>query len=427
MGRIQTKTTRRSKRLRTERWNVKPLGKPHHKYTAGAARANAEYAISMILRQPDPYRRGFRKELNGLTGIPESTLKDWFDHLTADEEWRPWLPHFRPTARIFTDAQEANMAAYIRANFIDAKLVFTDSDFRTLAFQTYNETVNEMPPDEAEAFRHRHGFKCSPGYIADFKKCHGFSSRRFHYKRRSAVTEQSKREWIGHMVKLLDDPSIPNDRIVNCDETAWLLCPRGILTWHNTGETDVQVHIQGSEKDNITVLASVTAASTKLPLLFIAEGKTAAVHATQIGEIGYHWVDHSESGWQIEDTFETYLVHLREYMGVGPIHLVLDCYTAHNTGRIRKVAEQLGITLHYIPPGLTDELQPLDRKMFGVLKAKAKALFRRRLHDDPSAKRTKRDGVADMIRAWENLSNTVIEEAWSYGHDEEEFPGDGTE
>jgi hypothetical protein len=36
---------------------------------------------------------------------------------------------------------------------------------------------------------------------------------------------------------------------------------------------------------------------------------------------------------------------------------------------MKKYAEDLGIHLLFIPPGLTDEMQPLDRFAFGVMKA----------------------------------------------------------
>jgi hypothetical protein len=68
--------------------------------------------------------------------------------------------------------------------------------------------------------------------------------------------------------------------------------------------------------------------------------------------------------------------------------------------------------LHSIPPGLTDEFQPLDRAVFGVLKAQAKRLFHARFHANPYGRRTKREAVADMITTWSLLGKSVIENAW---------------
>jgi hypothetical protein len=73
----------------------------------------------------------------------------------------------------------------------------------------------------------------------------------------------------------------------------------------------------------------------------------------------------------------------------------------------------LEITLHFIPPGLTDEFQPLDRIVFGVLKSHAKRLFHERFRLNPSARRTRKDAVSDMLSAWELLGESAIETAWT--------------
>jgi hypothetical protein len=206
---------------------------------------------------------------------------------------------------------------------------------------------------------------------------------------------------------------------VNFDETSWLLFPTGLVTWQRKGAKDVHVQIARSEKENITVLASITAGGDPLPLLFVAKGKTETVHRTQIGDVGRHWVDHTESGWTTEQLFGRYMQHLRNHMGPGELHLILDCYTAHRTEVIKRQAADQGITLHFVPPGLTDEFQPLDRKVFGVLKANARALFHTRMVNDPFANRTKIDAVQDMINCWEHLDHDVIEDAWEiYMNDE---------
>jgi phosphate starvation-inducible protein PhoH len=50
---------------------------------------------------------------------------------------------------------------------------------------------------------------------------------------------------------------------------------------------------------------------------------------------------------------------------------------------VKQAAVKLGITLHFIPPDLTDEFQPLNRTVFGVLKVLARPLFGARFHLNP--------------------------------------------
>jgi hypothetical protein len=61
---------------------------------------------------------------------------------------------------------------------------------------------------------------------------------------------------------------------------------------------------------------------------------------------------------------------------------------------------------------MTDVHEPLDRRVFGVLKAYAKRLFRRHVDMNPGMRRSKADAVQDLIAAWEGLRDTTIEEAW---------------
>jgi hypothetical protein len=60
---------------------------------------------------------------------------------------------------------------------------------------------------------------------------------------------------------------------------------------------------------------------------------------------------------------------------------------------------------------MTDEFQPLDRKVFGILKAHGKMLFLRH-STEFVGRRTKQNAVQDLITAWDQLSPTPIEGAW---------------
>jgi hypothetical protein len=134
------------------------------------------------------------------------------------------------------------------------------------------------------------------------------------------------------------------------------------------------VRLDGSERDSVTVLASVKADNTTLPLCAIAKGKTRRAEQSQLGSDPAIVRDHSLSGWTMKETFARYLYWLAtEYRGKitpdCPPDLVLDCYSVHRAPEIRTHAESLGIRLWFIPAGHTDELQPLDRAVFGALKA----------------------------------------------------------
>jgi hypothetical protein len=51
------------------------------------------------------------------------------------------------------------------------------------------------------------------------------------------------------------------------------------------------------------------------------------------------------------------------------IHLLIDIYPIYIQEAAKQLAAELGIILHFIPAGLTDQFQPLDRRVFGCLKS----------------------------------------------------------
>ena len=71
----------------------------------------------------------------------------------------------------------------------------------------------------------------------------------------------------------------------------------------------------------------------------------------------------------------------------------------HRDAEIKVLANELNIQLHFIPAGMTEKLEPLDRNCFGALKVTARRLFRERDKDDPFAVRTKQDACSDLVCA----------------------------
>jgi hypothetical protein len=115
--------------------------------------------------------------------------------------------------------------------------------------------------------------------------------------------------------------------------------------------------------------------SQKLPLSLIASGKNEVVEESHFRDVGHHRTDHSESGWTTCDTFRRWLVWLRGVYDVGQRIWLFDCYTVHRQAAMKQYAAKLGINLLFIPPGLTVELQPLDRFVFRAMKANCRRMY----------------------------------------------------
>jgi hypothetical protein len=88
----------------------------------------------------------------------------------------------------------------------------------------------------------------------------------------------------------------------------------------------------------------------------------------------------------------------------------------HRSRGSRELEARLGIILHFIPAGWTDELQPLDPYVFGALKSACRRLFNRFCRaEEPEIRR--RDAVAFLCRAWQDLATRVVEKSWGIYED----------
>jgi hypothetical protein len=144
------------------------------------------------------------------------------------------------------------------------------------------------------------------------------------------------------------------------------MLPNGLLIWAPAGRDHVSVHVNAGGKKAITALASITAANDKLLLFLIAKGKTLRVEQSQLGAPDDCILAHSSSIRTTIPTFHKYRARLRDnYQDHEPIRLIFDCHSLHRSAETRTFGASLGITLNHIPPGWTDELQPLDHSVFG--------------------------------------------------------------
>jgi hypothetical protein len=89
---------------------------------------------------------------------------------------------------------------------------------------------------------------------------------------------------------------------------------------------------------------------------------------------------HSESGSATENVIVEFIEWLhREVAQCSPCSLIFDVYATHRTERVLAAAEANDVELLFVPAGGTGRFQPLDRRIFGELTARARAEFSRRM------------------------------------------------
>ena len=118
------------------------------------------------------------------------------------------------------------------------------------------------------------------------------------------------------------------------------------------------------------------------------------------------------------ECFKEYLSMLREqYKGGEELYLILDSFSVHKSAAVQEFATGLKIHLMFIPAGMTDKLQPLDVRIFGVLKSIARSYLVREMQELADQKIGMPKAIQILVRSWEQLSSETITSAWSVYRD----------
>jgi hypothetical protein len=239
----------------------------------------------------------------------------------------------------------------------------------------------------------------------------GLSLRTPHKERRTTLDE----EYAAYFLRRLDTLSndYPPDLVFNMDETCWRLfeAPRKVLA--EKGTEIVKLAGTSSEKTSFTALGGISAAGDKLPLWILAKGKTPRSE----GKFGTHSnviLRHTDSGWATEGILVCYIEWLARDIAHGhPSILVLDVYPSHRTDVVVETAAANDVELLFVPAGGTGRFQPLDRRVFGELKSRARAEFGRRRWRDGAADIDYEESLQILTRCWEHIPTENIRKAWN--------------
>ena len=92
--------------------------------------------------------------------------------------------------------------------------------------------------------------------------------------------------------------------------------------------------------------------------------------------------------------------------------LLLDQYPSHVNEFIKNEANDRNIKLIYVPKGLTYKYQPLDVMINGILKQKAKKLWREEIVNNPDIRITNSDAVKNFIKAKNDITSEIIKKSF---------------
>jgi hypothetical protein len=348
------------------------------------------------------------------TLMPERTLRNWKIKFDCDPSWRPGSKPQANNARHLTDDEEDKIKTKVIEDYISREVVLTMGGLRQIILQAHRTSHPNPNP--------RKSFTCTRCFLAGFMKRNGLSYRKNRTARRPAI----RAEEVTSMFARIREISPENeDRLVNIDESFWLVLQPPKKTICFKGVESVHTMIEGDPKAGFTFIGAITKSGRKLPLYIIAKGKTHVCHKqfggpqdhpNHIEDVDFR-IDHSETGWVTQCVFNNYLRWLKTLLPPGESLVLLDQYPTHFSSRTMAVAASIegGMELIPVPKGGTGAYQPLDRRIFGNLKAKGAASWGAEYLRDPleMAVASKPIALRLLLETWDQISPEHITDAWS--------------
>ena len=348
------------------------------------------------------------------TEMPINTLKTWRKKLRTDSEWRP-DPH-RCGVHLTLGLEIEDLIVDDLHELLRQRMYLP----RKVVIAKAKAKVNELI--DGGALTAKREWKCSDNWFRGFLKRGKFSFRMFHTFRRAHPDDDIVQSFLNEYE--VARMQFPESLIVNMDETSWRISNNSMETLALSGADDVQVLFDPSEKQCLTAIAAISRDGSKLPLWVICRGKTDRCEQRFLADrkIQQHIRNDrlkftfSPSGWTTTDVAKDYLKWLRERNRNRYSYLLWDVFSAHRSQDVTGYALEQKIHLAFVPAGLTSVWQPLDRKVFGSLKQRARERF-----DNLAVVAALRgqefhldwvDAINILVETWMSISDEEILSSW---------------
>ena len=196
--------------------------------------------------------------------------------------------------------------------------------------------------------------------------------------------EKVKKQYLSDICSMVVMEDIPEDLIINWDQTGLKYVP--VSDWTFAEKGSKRVEIAGlDDKRQITVLLTCTMSGKLLPTQVIYAGKTPAC----LPKVTYPkdwYLTYTENHWSNEQTMLGYLHNIlipyvkatRVELKLSQTHsclVLFDTFKGQTTPQFMKVLEENNILVVEVPPNCTDRLQPLDLAVNKPLKDQMKRQF----------------------------------------------------
>lgn len=265
----------------------------------------------------------------------------------------------------------------------------------------YQNSTNAMLEDIEEYGLPEPQF--SDHWVKDFMKRNGLSVRQAHFRRRGIIDYQEVSAFITATVDEINKYGWA--MVFNMDETSVRINNGSNKTIAPVGTEEILIPGDKNEKECFTCIGSCSR-SKKYDLIVLGVGTTDQC-CRKFGTKAMAWP--SLSGWVDELTMIRYLNWLQANVSCGnPCALLLDQCPSHCTELVKEVAEQFHIELIYIPKNAPGVFQPLDRRIFGIIKTKLRCRSKAKVYSGHE----RFEIIFEMLmKAWGEISDDNLKSA----------------
>ena len=353
------------------------------------------------------------KVISQESGIPYGTIKFWNKQLQEDPNYIPGLL-IGQHKRLFSKDQEENIADMIKTQYIKHGIMMQRRHLRKILIEAWKsfdlENRQKMSCRNMISYQFLKGF-CNRNHL---------SFREMRKKRRSDVNQREVDIYTAELLNAFK--TFGYERTLNMDETAWNYVYKRGKVLSIKGQEEIDASLPDDYRKSFTAISTISAAGRKFPPIFLATGKTLRCHHQFDGmesNPSDYEIYHSEGGNTDEGVMMFYLEKLKRWMNDNPCALVIDRYRAHTSDSVLTYANELDIQIVLIPTSATDMYQPLDKRVFGVMKSAAAMEFGDKAFESHEA--YNKPEAADLfVSIWNRLSSHVILSAWDKSDDEYE-------
>lgn len=302
--------------------------------------------------------------------IPKSTIFKYL-HMNKDKNLRENNVDIlrNDVKRVFDEEEETQLEEYLeKAAYLHMGL--NAKQVRELAYQFAVVKQKQNIPNSW----HEHQM-AGIGWLRYYRQRHSHLSLRkpeaTSLARASSFNKANISKFFDNLQKVIEKHHFTSENIYNLDET-------GISTVHNPRKVLAPKKIKqlgkftsGERGVNNTMIACINAVGNSVPPLIVFPRvffKDNMLKDAPPGTVGAA----NQSGWSTELIFRKYLDHFIKFAKPtkdDPVLLIMDNHETHISIEIIEKAIDNGIVLLTLPPHTSDNLQPLDRCVFGPFKA----------------------------------------------------------